>query len=462
MDTTWSALIVDDDPGVRQSMRLCLEADNARVMGVGTSAGALEAIDRSYFDVVFLDLWLQSESGLTALPEIIRRQPGIGVVVITAFASFETAVEAMRLGAADYLPKPFTPEQVRHAARRVVAASVLHRQISELQDRLDENEAETTFDTRSPVFAAFLETALRAAASDSVMLLRGESGTGKTVMARWIREQSKRANRPFVTVHCPMLSSELMSSTLFGHKKGAFTGAVADAIGKVEAAEGGTLFLDEVADLSPDAQARLLRFLHDRRYERLGESRERKADVRLIAASNKSLEDETKAGRFREDLFFRLNVIALTLPPLRERREDILPLATHYLRFFERRQARSHLFFSERGEHGIATYGWPGNLRELRNAVERAVILSPASVLELQDLGLKMEAAGELEQLPAGPIGSSNGSPPTIGSDFSVEAIEREHIAQVVARAASFEAAAQILGIDPTTLQRKRKRYGLA
>jgi two-component system, NtrC family, response regulator AlgB len=462
MDTTWSALIIDDDPGVRQSMRLCLEADNARVMGVATSAGALEALDRGYFDVIFLDLWLQSESGLTVLPEILRRQPGIGVVVITAFASFETAVEAMRLGAVDYLPKPFTPEQVRHAARRVVAASLLRRQMSELQERLDESEGEATFDTRSSSFAAFLQTTLRAAASDSVVLLRGESGTGKTVLARWIREQSKRASRPFVTVHCPMLSSELMSSTLFGHKKGAFTGAVADAVGKVEAAEGGTLFLDEVADLTPDAQARLLRFLHDRRYERLGESVERKADVRLIAASNRSLEDEVKAGRFREDLFFRLNVIALTVPPLRERREDILPLASHYLRFFERRQGRSHFSFSGRCEDGIASYRWPGNLRELRNAVERAVILSPASVLELQDLGLQTTATGEFEQRAPGPAGSSNGGAAVLGEDFSIEEIEREHIAQVVTRVASFEAAARVLGIDPTTLQRKRKRYGLA
>ena len=461
MDTTWSALVVDDDPGVRQSMRLCLEADNARVMGVASSAGALEAVNRGYFDVVFLDLWLQAESGLTVLPEIIRRQPGIGVVVITAFASFETAVEAMRLGAVDYLPKPFTPEQVRHAARRVVGTSVLRRQISELQERLDESEGEATFDTRSPAFAAFLQTCLRAATSDSVVLLRGESGTGKTVLARWIREQSRRGNRPFVTVHCPMLSSELMSSTLFGHKKGAFTGAVSDAVGKVEAAEGGTLFLDEVADLTPDAQARLLRFLHDRRYERLGENVERKADVRLIAASNRPLEDEVKAGRFREDLFFRLNVIALSLPGLRERCEDILPLASHYLRFFERRQGRSNLFFSERCKEGIANYKWPGNLRELRNAVERAVILSPASVLELQDLGLRT-VTGEVEQLPARLVGSSNGSPPVLGQNLSIEEIEREHIAQVVAHAASFEAAAQILGIDPTTLQRKRKRYGLS
>src|SRR6516225_9962782 len=227
MDTTWSALIVDDDPGVRQSVRLCLEADRARVLGVGTAAGALQALERGRFDVVFLDLWLRSESGLTVLPEILRRRPGVGVVVITAFATFESAVEAMKLGAVDYLPKPFTPEQVRAAARRVVTANVLKRQLTELQDRLDESEGEATFETRSPAYSAFLQNAARAAASDAVLLLRGESGTGKTVFARWVRKQSRRANAPFVTVHCPMLSNELMSSTLFGHKKGAFTGATA-------------------------------------------------------------------------------------------------------------------------------------------------------------------------------------------------------------------------------------------
>ena len=465
MDTAWSALIIDDDPGVRQSVRLCLEVDNARVLGVGTSAGALEALERSRFDVVFLDLWLQAESGLTVLPEILRRQPGIGVIVITAFASFETAVEAMKLGAMDYLPKPFTPEQVRHAARRVVAAQVLQRQISELQDRLDETEEESFFETQSLSYRAFLQTALRAAASDSVVLLHGESGTGKTVLARWMRLHSKRAARPFVTVHCPILSSDLMSSTLFGHRKGAFTGAVSDAVGKVEAAEGGTLFLDEAADLTPDAQARLLRFLHDRSYERLGEAKERKADVRLIAATNRSLGDEVKAGRFREDLFFRLNVITLTLPPLRERREDVLPLALHYLRFFERRQGRHHLSFSPRCEEAILTYSWPGNLRELRNAVERAVILMPSMIVEPEDLGLRSDAIDfpyRKDATTATDIIRGRLLPPVLGEDCSIEEIEREHIARVVARAPSFEVAAQILEIDPTTLQRKRKRYGLA
>jgi NtrC-family two-component system response regulator AlgB len=383
MDTTWSALIVDDDPGVRQSVRLCLEADGVRVLGVGTSAAALEALDRGRFDVVFLDLWLKDESGLTALPEIIRRQPGISVIVITAYASFETAVEAMKKGAVDYLPKPFTPQQVRGAARRVVAESVLRRQLSELRERIDETEGEAVFETQSPAYHGFLQAAGRVAASDTVVLLRGESGTGKNVLARWMRARGRRADRPFVTVHCPMLSSELMSSTLFGHVQGAFTGAVADATGKVEEAQGGTLFLDEVGDLTPDAQARLLRFLNDRTYERLGEARERKADVRILAATNRVLEEAVRAGRFREDLFFRLNVIALTVPPLRERPEDILPLALHYLQFFGGRQGRRQLSFSSRCASALAAYPWPGNLRELRNAVERATILAPAAIVDL-------------------------------------------------------------------------------
>jgi NtrC-family two-component system response regulator AlgB len=453
VESTWSALIIDDDPGVRQSLRLCLESDQGRALGVGTSSGALEALERARFDVVFLDLWLQSESGLSLLPEILRRQPGVGVIVVTAYATFESAVEAMKKGAVDYLPKPFTPEQVRTAARRIVTANILKRQLDELKDRLDETEGESTFETRSPAYAAFLQSASRAAASDAVLLLRGESGTGKNVLARWVRKQSRRANRPFVTVHCPMLSGELMSSALFGHRKGAFTGAVSDAVGKVEEAEAGTLFLDEVADLTADAQARLLRFLNDRTYERLGEARERRADVRLIAASNRSLEDAVRSGQFREDLFFRLNVITLTLPPLRERREDVLPLAGHYLRFFAKQQGRSNLSFSAACEQAIVSAPWPGNLRQLRNAVERAVIMTPANVVEPADLGLPAESGAGV---------TATRDRIALGDDVSLEEIEREHIARVVARAPSFEAAARVLAIDVTTLQRKRKRYGLA
>jgi NtrC-family two-component system response regulator AlgB len=229
----------------------------------------------------------------------------------------------------------------------------------------------------------------------------------------------------------------------------------------VEEAEGGTLFLDEVGDLSADAQARLLRFLNDRTYERLGEARERRADVRIIAATNRPLEDAVKAGRFREDLFFRLNVITLLLPPLRERPEDVLPLAEHYLRFFRRRQGRPNLCFSPRCREALTAHSWPGNLRELRNAVERATILSPLDSLEPEDMGLPPAPAANAIGFAGAERGSGSAAP-VLGGDVSLDEIEREHIARVVARAPSFEAAARILGIDTTTLQRKRKRYGLA
>ena len=454
----WSALVVDDDSGVRQSIRLCLEPEGARVLGIGTAGAALEALDRGRFELVFLDLWIGSESGLSALPEILRRQPGVSVIVITAFATIESAVEAMRLGAADYLPKPFSPDQVRLTAKRALANHQLKNQVAELQSRVEENEAEGFFETHSAAYRGYLETAGRVAASEAVVLLRGESGTGKNVMARWLRAHSSRRNQPFVTVHCPMLSGDLLSSALFGHRKGAFTGAIVDAAGKVEEAEHGTLFLDEIADLTTDAQSRLLRFLNDRTYERLGDTKERKADVRIIAATNRSIEDDIKAGKFREDLFFRFNVLTLVLPPLRDRRDDIVPLAQHYLDFFSRRRSHREMVFSEPCVRALMEYPWPGNLRELRNAVERAVILAQSGTLGPSDLGLRpTENPGDDASRPF------NGATHDValGGDYSIEEIEREHIARLIARTRSMEAAARVLKIDPTTLQRKRKRYGL-
>jgi NtrC-family two-component system response regulator AlgB len=446
-EPSFSALVVDDDPGVRQSLRLCLEAERARVLGVGSIEAALDTLERTQFDVILLDIWLGDRSGIDSLPEILRRAPGSGVIVITAFATFESAVEAMRRGATDYLPKPFTPEQVRLATRRFLESSSLRRRVAELEERLEEGSVDAVFSSMSPSFRACLQSSARAAASDCVILLRGESGTGKNVLARWIRANSARASAAFVTVNCPDLSSNLMSSVLFGHRRGAFTGAIHDVVGKVQEAEGGTLFLDEVGDLNAEAQARLLRFLNDRTYERLGEAKERQANVRLITSTNRSLEEDVQAGRFRDDLLHRLNVVTLTLPPLRNRVEDIVPLARHYLGVFSRRQRRGDMRLSSSTERAIVSYRWPGNLRELRNAVERAVILGASSVIEPADLGLLDRAGGS--------TGVSLGSPVTL------DELEREHIARVVVHSPTLEAAARTLGIDATTLQRKRKRYGL-
>jgi len=451
--TPWAALVVDDDAGVRQSLRLCLEAAGARVRGVATGAAALEALDRGHFDVVFLDLWLGAEAGMELLPAMLARQADVGVIVVTAFASIESAVQAIKRGAVDYVPKPFTPDQIRLAASRVVDGQRLRRRLTELQEELDESGERAFFESRSPAFIRFLQTAQRAAASSAVLLLRGESGTGKNVLARWIRANSPRAEAPFVTVNCPALSGDLMTSALFGHRKGAFTGAIADVAGKVQEAEGGTLLLDEVGELTADAQARLLRFLNDRTYERLGEARERQADVRLIAATNRDLESEVQSGRFREDLFYRLNVVTLTLPAMRDRPEDVLLLADHYLSIFARRQRRPTLAFSPAARQAMLAHHWPGNLRELRNAVERAVILAPGEHVEPNDLGHSLESSADADGAPQAV---------RIGAPISIERLEREHIAGVIAQAASLEAAARILDIDATTLQRKRKRYGLA
>lgn len=436
-DADGAALVIDDDPGIRQSLRLCLETSFGRVVGVGTAAAALEAASRAVFDVVLLDLWLGSTSGLAILPELVRRAP---VVVITAHASCESAVDAMKRGAVDYLSKPFAPAQVRAAVRGALSSRADDRPSVEPAD------AGAFMETRSMRYRSFLQTTERAASADCVVLLRGESGTGKNVLARWIHDRSPRKSGPFVAVNCPSLAGDLMGSALFGHRKGAFTGAVSDLTGKVHEASGGTLFLDEVGDLGLEAQARLLRFLNDRTFERIGDPREERADVRILAATNRDLDAQVRAGTFREDLLYRLDVITLAIPPLRERREDVLLLADHFLAAAAARHGRPGASFAPATLEAISAHAWPGNLRELRHAIERAVILAPSSAVEPPDLGIPQAR----ERL--GPI---------LGADVALDDIEREHIARVLARAASFEAAARSLGIDSTTLQRKRRRYGL-
>ena len=331
-------------------------------------------------------------------------------------------------------------------------AQSLRRRLAELQEQLDESGQPAMYESRSPVYARFLQSAARAADSDAVLLLRGESGSGKNVLARWIRANGSRADSAFVTVNCPALTGELITNALFGHRKDSVTGAVANVPGKVEEAEGGTLLLDEVGELTTDAQSRVLRFLDDRTYERLGDASKRQADVRVIATTNRDLEAEVRAGRFREDLFYRLNVVTLTLPALRERPEDIPLLARHYLAVVGGKQRRPTLSFAADAEQALVAHRWPGNLRELRNAVERAVILASSDVLSVADLGLSP---------PIAAAGAQSTHAACVGAPISLETLEREHIARVVAQSPSLEAAARILGIDATTLQRKRKRYGL-
>jgi NtrC-family two-component system response regulator AlgB len=447
---TMRLLIIDDEENIRRTTALALEAIGHETVCVEGRAAALKQLESEHFDLAFLDLKLNGESGLDLLPDLLKIDPGLDVVVFTAYASIETAVEAMRRGAVDYLPKPFTPEQIRQLLARIVENRKLRERVAELESRLASDAPTLDLETSEPPMQKALDLAFKAAATPASILLLGESGTGKTVVARAIHANSLQRDHAFVTVSCPSLSRELLESELFGHVKGAFTGAVADKVGKVARAEGGTLFLDEIGELPIEVQPKLLRLLQERDYERVGESRTRRANVRVIAATNRNLDSAVQDGRFREDLYYRLNVIAIVLPPLRERPGDVLRIAGNYLRFFSAQCGKRLNGFSGEAEQALQQYAWPGNLRELRNVIERAVILAGSDEVDLPDLpekfsGTTRPAAQGLQ----------------LGSRVSLEELENEHIARVIRQTATMEEAAKVLGIDPATLYRKRKKMTL-
>jgi NtrC-family two-component system response regulator AlgB len=292
-----------------------------------------------------------------------------------------------------------------------------------------------------------LDRLFRVAEAEASVLIRGESGTGKSVVARALHARSRRSGGPFAVVSCPLLSEELLASELFGHVRGAFTGASADRVGRVETAHGGTLFLDEVSEITPALQAKLLRFVQDREFERVGEARVRRADVRLVAATHRDLETEVAAGRFREDLFYRLNVVEVRLPALRERPEDILPLARRFIAFYAAALRRPIPELSAEAERALTSYAWPGNVRELRHAVEHALLLWPAATLEPPAFPERVAGGARVEL--------------RVGGAATLEELEREHVLKVLASTASLDEAAHILGIDASTLWRKRKKYGV-
>jgi NtrC-family two-component system response regulator AlgB len=441
------ALIIDDEASLRRTLSTALEALGHSSSEARDANQALERASHGFFDIAFLDLRLGREQGLDLLPELLRLAPELCVVVITAFATIPTAVEAMRRGAFDYLPKPFTPDQLRLVLERVARERRLQSHVADLEAQVRASIPEADLQTAEPAMQQALDLALKAAASEATMLLCGESGTGKGVLARAIHAHSRRAAGPFVVVPCPSLSADLLESELFGHVHGAFTGAVRDTAGKVAAAEGGTLFLDEVGDLPPALQPKLLRLLQDKRFERVGETQTRVCDVRILAATNRNLEADTAAGLFRQDLLYRLSVIEVTLPPLRERRADILPLAEHLLDFFAREAGKHLSGFTPEARAAFQSYAWPGNVRELRNAVERGAILASVSLIGLADLPVQ--------------IGSPARPGVDVGSRVTLDELEAEHIRRILAATATIEEAAGVLGIDPSTLYRKRKRYGL-
>ena len=444
-------LIVDDEPNIRRTLRLTLETAGHRVDEAATAPAAIEANGRTAYDLALVDLRLGTDSGLDLLDSLLAESPRLAAVVITAHASIDTAVESLRRGASDFLAKPFTPAQVRAVLERVGRVRGLRDRVTDLEDRVRREVPEADLRGADPAMRRVLDLARKVAASDASVLIRGENGTGKGVLARTIHAWSRRESGPFVTVSCPSLGVDLLESDLFGHVRGAFTGAIRDVMGKVAAAEGGSLFLDEIGEMPVALQPKLLRFLQEKRYERVGEANTRAADVRLLAATNRDLETAVTSGAFREDLLYRLNVVELTLPPLRER-SDLLELADHLLAFFAVQTARPLAGFTPEARSALARHPWPGNLRELRNAIERAAILAEGPQIGLADLPERIATA----------TGSTAGQAALqAGGPMTLEQLEVEHIRRILSTTPSRDEAARLLGIDPSTLYRKRKQYGL-
>lgn len=444
--THLNVLIVDDEANIRKTLRVFLESRGHSVTSVSNGRDAQMEADRQVFDLVFVDLRLGSEKGLDLIPPLLGACLWIKIVVITAYASIDTAVEAMRRGATDYIPKPFTPEQVELVTERVAKVRSMEQRIATLKEDLERLHPEVTFTSQYSSMQRAIELARQVASSEAIVLLRGPSGTGKTVLARAIHGWSNRAGKPFGAISCPALSSELLESELFGHVKGAFTGALRDNPGRVSACNGGTLFLDEIGDLPLSVQPKLLRFIQDREYEHVGDQRTRKADVRIIAATNTDLDKAVKEGRFREDLYYRMNVIQIDLPPMADRPDDVETMAKEMLSFFG---AQNHKFlrgFSDEALSALRHYSWPGNVRELRNVVERAAILCTTELVGA-------------EYLP----NSIVPSPPSVqvGDPVSLKVLEENHIRRIITSTRTLQEAADILGIDQATLWYKRKQYGI-
>jgi len=445
-----SILVVDDDLAHRMMLKKVLGGWGYQVYEADDGSGAIEKVRQTSFDLILMDIRMLNISGIEALEQIKIINPAIPVIIMTAYASVETAVTALKKGAYDYLTKPLDFDELKITIGRATEHNRLKKENEYLKIRLGEQFDRQNLIGQSPSMIKLLDTVAQVAATEATILITGESGTGKEVIANAIHYNSFRKDAQFIKINCAALTETLLESELFGHEKGAFTGADRRREGKFVQAEGGSLFLDEVSEMSPAMQVKLLRVLQERELTRVGGAEVIKVNVRLIAASNKDLKKEMEKGRFREDLFYRLNVVGLNVPPLRERKEDIPMLAQHFLQQFVAQNSKKIKGFTPQAMEKLLKYRWPGNIRELMNAIERAVVLSRKEHLDAEELVLMMAdnfvdvktiQNRSLENLP-------------------LEEVEKMTILEALATSAGNKSeAARRLGITRKTLRKKLEKY---
>jgi DNA-binding NtrC family response regulator len=433
------ALVVDDEKNILNTIGICLESINIEAVLCSKPQDVLQLLQQNRFDIAFVDLKMSPMDGIEILSEIKQYSPDTTVVIMTAHGSIDTAVVAIKKGAYDYLQKPFDFEELKLFTRKVLEHHQLVHEMAELREELASIKGTGDIVTRNRAMIELLDFAARIAESSISILIEGESGTGKELVAHYVHRKSDRAEKPFVKVNCAAIPEQLLESELFGHVRGAFTGALKDREGRFEMADGGTIFLDEIGELSSSIQSKLLRVLQTKDFERIGENVTRKVDVRVISATNRNLDEAMKEGSFREDLFYRLNGVRIKLPPLRERPEDIPFLIHHFLKKYSREK---NIEIAQDADKTLRSYRWSGNVREMENVIERAALLSANGVIEISHLPEEIRNVSEPKAL-------------------SLEEIEKVQIKKVLQIAKDYDEAARILGVDRKTLLNKRKKFGL-
>ncbi len=448
-----SILVVDDEPGVRTTLEAVLRDEGYQVEAVESGEACLARVTRGAFDVIVLDIWLPGIDGLQTLARLRERQIDTQVVIISGHGNIESAVRAIKMGAFDFVEKPLSLEKTVLVVRNALRQQRLEAENRALRARVDRK---LTMVGESHAMRQLREQVAMAAPTNGRVLIHGENGTGKELVARTVHALSRRRGGPFVEVNCAAIPEELIESELFGHVKGAFTGAVADRRGKFEIADGGTIFLDEVGDMSLKTQAKVLRVLQEQVVERIGGTSSVRVDVRVLAATNKDLQAEIREGRFRDDLFFRLNVIPIFVPPLRDRRDDIALLAHHFMQELATEYGRRAKTIDPSALAALQQYSWPGNVRELRNVIERLIIMVTGDTITSRDLAfLDTSLALILESVYA--------SGPTVNLPEARSRFEREYILRTLSEnAGNISRTAEILGVERSNLYRKMRSLGIA